>query len=102
MSLLSRLPDGCGVDSEVSLLLVRHHQQHCALTRVELLAVLHLLVGGPGRVQLAGAEMIVKLLRETPGWSTDSTPPLPEIISSMVVSEYRPTGQLYLGVLTCK
>ena len=55
MSLLPRLPDGCGVDSEVSLLLVRHHQQHGALTRVELLAVLHLLVGGAGGVQLARA-----------------------------------------------
>ena len=59
MSLLPRLPDGCGVDSEVSLLLVRHDQQHGALTRVELLAVLHLLVGRTCRVQLAGTEIFL-------------------------------------------
>ena len=55
MTLLPGLPHSRGVHSEVAPLLVGHHQQDRAAGRVELLAVLHLLVGGAGGVQLARA-----------------------------------------------
>ena len=102
VTLLPGLPHSRGVHSEVALLLVHHHQQHGAPGRVELLPVLHLLVGRACRVQLGGTEIfLLKWSHNTNNSVTHSTPPLPLIISSMVVSLYRSTGQLYLGVLTC-
>ena len=64
VALLPGLPDFRGVHSEVAPLLVRHHHQDGAPGRVELLAVLHLLVGRAGRVQLAGAEIFLLKWRQ--------------------------------------
>ena len=57
MALLPGLPHLGGVHREVAPLLVGHHHQDGAPGRVELLAVLQLLIGRAGGVQLGGAEI---------------------------------------------
>ena len=57
MALLPGLPHSRGVHREVSPLLVGHHHQDGAPGRVELLAVLQLLIGRAAGVQLGGAEI---------------------------------------------
>ena len=78
---------------------IEHHEDRAPLG-VELLRVLHLLVGRAFRVQfrLAMEQFLSQQGKNT--LKTHSRPEVPLTISSIVVSLYIPMGQLYFGVFT--
>ena len=89
----------CSFFSIVNHLRIKHHEDRAPLG-VELLRVLHLLVGRALRVQfrLTVEQFLGQQGKNT--LKTHSRPEVPLTISSIVVSLYIPMGQLYFGVFT--